>query len=415
MSYVHSRRAKYLASVALLAVIPMVALAQEDAKKDEVYTLKTNVAIPGGLTSFDISWVDPSLGKYFLADRTNKSVDVLNTGSSPSVSTQIIPPSPHAFAGLGPGCAVANACGGPNGLLTLKNTGGTEIWAGDGPTTDPVCPAATPKCSTVKVFSASATGGAAPTHVISTGGVFRADELCFDPKNNVVLIANDADSPPYVSFIPTQGPNAYTVVKQIKVPEATDGIEQCQWNPRTGMFYLNIPEVNGPGDNTKDGAVYVIDPKAMAVVNKFDIPVADCSGPQGMAIGPSSQILLGCNTPSVPSGVRNSVIINENSGVVIATLNNLGGADEVWFNEGDGHYFLALGSATAGHELGVVDANGHRPDATLSVTSVANPHSVAADPTTNFAYLPVTGGINIYAPSGRDDHPAFVRRNGGDD
>ena len=58
-----------------------------------------------------------------------------------------------------------------------------------------------------------------------------------------------------------------------------------------------------------------------------------------MAIGPQNQILLGCNGPS-PSGHRNSIIINGNSGAVLAVLPDLGGADEVWFNESDGHYFV---------------------------------------------------------------------------
>jgi len=87
----------------------------------------------------------------------------------------------------------------------------------------------------------------------------RADELCYDPAEHLITIANDADSPPFISFIPTEGPNAYTVVKQIKFdglagdgPNATNGIEQCQWNPREGRIYLNVPEVNGSGGDTAD-------------------------------------------------------------------------------------------------------------------------------------------------------------------
>ena len=48
-------------------------------------------------------------------------------------------------------------------------------------------------------------------------------------------------------------------------PKATAGIEQCQWSRRTGKFYLNIPEVNGPGDDTAPGAVLVIDPVSMTI------------------------------------------------------------------------------------------------------------------------------------------------------
>ena len=37
-----------------------------------------------------------------------------------------------------------------------------------------------------------------------------------------------------------------------------------------------------------------------------------------------------------------TAIIDERNGHVIKTLANQSGADEVWFNEGDGHYFLAM-------------------------------------------------------------------------
>jgi hypothetical protein len=33
------------------------------------------------------------------------------------------------------------------------------------------------------------------------GGNARADELCYDPNNAVILIASDADTPPFITFI----------------------------------------------------------------------------------------------------------------------------------------------------------------------------------------------------------------------
>ncbi len=40
----------------------------------------TAIAIPGNpLRSFDISWVDPDHGLYFLADRSNKGIDIIDT------------------------------------------------------------------------------------------------------------------------------------------------------------------------------------------------------------------------------------------------------------------------------------------------------------------------------------------------
>jgi hypothetical protein len=386
--------------VAVVLTVPNLASAQEAAAKDEVFQLMTTVSIPG-LASFDIGWVDAAINRYYLADRSNKSVDIISTNTSPpALVNQVIPSGVDAFAGS----TGNNDTSGPNGDLTLINPKTTtrELWVGDGPTMNPACPASTPTCSTVKVFSIPISLPFNPSHVIPTNGVKRADELCFDSVDHLVLIANDADSPPYVSFIST---DTYSVVGKISVPEATNGIEQCQWSQRSDLFYLNIPEVNGSGNDTADGNVYVISPKTMTVVDKFDIPTSKCAGPQGMAIGPVKDILLGCNAKGPPvvngvgTGPQNSVIIKQNNGTVIAVLDNLGGADEVWFNPGDGHYFLADSSNAAGQQLGVVDSNSHQPDQTISVTSTAGAHSVAVDPNLNRAYLPVSNGVNVYAPS----------------
>src|SRR5690349_9345929 len=44
---------------------------------------KPNTA-PNPLQSFDISWVNPDRGEYYLADRSNASIDVLSTKGTPS-------------------------------------------------------------------------------------------------------------------------------------------------------------------------------------------------------------------------------------------------------------------------------------------------------------------------------------------
>src|SRR5262249_2660790 len=124
-----------------------------------------------------------------------------------------------------------------------------------------------------------------------------------------------------------------------------------------------------------------------------------CAGPMGMAIGPHNQILLGCSAN--PPG--NSVIINAHSGAVEAVLTGDWGADEVWFNWGDGHYFIPHCTAacltvppTADELLGVVDSRGFRADQSVDIApgSSRRIHSVAADPHQNQVYLPIpaTGG-----------------------
>jgi hypothetical protein len=366
------------AGVAALLAIPMPAHAVpvctdafDCANNEPEFSQLGHVVVPGvPLVSFDISWVDTVINEYFLADRSNNTIDVLLMQSPPPVF-QIKPTGINAFAGnvTCPDGSV-NICAGPDGVITLLDPGnivGRELWVGDGPTINPVCPFGMPTCSTVKVFAGNA---ALLTHVISTGGAFRADELCFAPPkgearpNGVVVIANDADIPPFLSFIPTTGPFAYQVVKKIGIPVATNGIEQCQYDPDTDKFYVNIPEVNGPGDDSVDGAVFSYNPTTMTQVKAFDIDVADCAGPQGMAIGPRPghhDILLGCNAKSPGDGFK-TILVDNGHFIPEFVYTDAGGADEVWFDAetpvgfGGFHYFIAGGSHLPNEQMVVLDS-----------------------------------------------------------
>jgi hypothetical protein len=151
------------------------------------------------------------------------------------------------------------------------------------------------------------------------------------------------------------------------------------------------------------------------VETTFIIPFASCEAPQGMAIGPDHQILLGCNGPAGAN--HPTAVIDDRNGHVIKTLANESGSDEVWFNEGDGHYFLARSSAVGTNQLlGVVDSDlpglGHEDekhgDSIKADTDVItanktiagrNAHSVAADPNSNQVYVPIPAGVSTVCSS----------------
>jgi hypothetical protein len=249
---------------------------------------------------------------------------------------------------------------------------------------------------------------------ISVGGGSRADEFCYDSKDNLVMIASPAESPPFVTFIST---TSYKVVGKLvfdgtsgNTPKATNGLEQCGWSAATGKFYQNVPEINGDGKDHAAGAIAVINPKNMKVEKLFPIPLEDCAGPQGMAIGPNNQILEGCNAAG-PNGHRNTVVVSAKNGSILAVLQDLGGADEVWFNPGDGHYIIPscntpcrtppVQFALTGPEvLGLVDSATLQVDQTVFVAdqnsdttvTTGNPrtiHSVAGDPANKLIILPI--------------------------
>jgi hypothetical protein len=132
------------------------------------------------------------------------------------------------------------------------------------------------------------------------------------------------------------------------------------------------------------------------------LATAFCLGPQGMAIGPQGEILLGCSngggTPRVSFG-QGSVIINERNGNLVRNLEGLNGNDEVWYNPGNNMYFLAgsnhIGGAptfTARPILGVVDQREDTADLDPPTDTAAGSHSVAVDPVLNMVYVPVNQG-----------------------
>lgn len=357
------------------------------ASADETVAFTGNtITVPGNpLKALDISFVDPVVGLYILADRSNAGVDFFSTAQRQFLFRV------GGFAGPSGG---HNDIAGPNGVLTVNHR---EVWAGDGTN------ATDHTRSTVKVIDI-ATRQIVDT--ISTGGQNRADEMAWDPRNQVLLVANDADTPPFITFISTRP--GHRVLKRISFPEATNGIEQSQWSPRTGLFYLNLPEVAPNGPTTGQGQVVVIDPRRLEIVARFTTHNCDAAG---LALGPDDQAVLGCQgiTSANVALPNESQVIDLRNGAVIATIPQVGGSDEVWFNPGDFHYYLAARDNATGPVLGTIDSDEPRFD--NNAPTVTNAHSVAADPVLNNVFVPLTapnaicaeGCIGIYRSNDPDD------------
>jgi len=326
--------------------------------------------------SADISWVDGN-GTYYLADRTTAGIDVVDTNN------QYVKTITGGFVGvkLNKKGLVDNDHSGPNGLLVIDSR--QEAWAGDGN-------------STAKVVDLAAGQVVAS---ISTGGKARADELAYDPRDGIIVIANDADDPPFLTFINVA---SRSVMGNIQYPNATNGIEQPLYNPVNGMFYVAVPQTTqNPG-----GQIDVVDPRAGAVVKSY--PVSDCV-PHGLAMGPSQQMLLGCSGDAINllNAPAQSQIMDATNGSIVAVVKGIGGSDEVWYDNGGNRYYLAASSMTSDGTkkgkpapvLGAIDAStfkylGGAPTA-------PGAHSTAADPLTGRVFIPVpTKGLTVFNTPG---------------
>jgi hypothetical protein len=223
------------------------------------------------------------------------------------------------------------------------------------------------------------------------------DEICYNPASDVVLAGSNASAfgDSFISFVNEDSGEIEEVIRldgskdaatdpDTKKPiNANSGIEQCQANPRDGKFYLALPDIGGGS-----GAVLRISGKKPFVVEKvFHIDSSTlCAGPAGLTIGPDHQILVGCNGSST-----NSVILYDDGRLPIY-VQTASGVDEVWFDRGSNHYYLAEQNAVPAI-MGVEDAGGGKkhkaPSADPNASTQAGSRNPAADPDKNFVYLPV--------------------------
>jgi DNA-binding beta-propeller fold protein YncE len=342
------------AGMALIAALAAVAFAGSAGAKElkQIGTIK----MPGAtLESFDIGWVDQATNRYYLADRSNKSVDVIDAKTDKYL-TRIT-----GFVGDGPKGNVS----GPNGVVVINN----EVWAGDGD-------------STVKVIDLKA-GKIVDT--IKTGGKKRADEIAWDPKDGVFIVANDADEPPFVTLISTKP--GHKILAKIDFPQATDGIEQSAYNPVDGMFYVDIPQID---KQDAKGGLAMIDPKTAKFVKM--LPVDNCI-PHGLAKGPGSLMYIGCNAGTKKDKLAGEMaVFDTKAGKVVATIPGAGGSDEAIANEKAGQWYAAVSNDRTGSALAVMDIKTNKVVQKFPTSTGA--HSVAVSQSNNHVFVPARASNN---------------------
>jgi hypothetical protein len=347
---------------------------------------------PSSRWSVDISWFDPATEKLYLADRNNAGVDVFDTKKEIAVGLA------GGFVGVQPTSATVANNSGPNGILVINNGSIHQLWSGDGVQ----CTGApTVTCAgTSKVLVHQLDKNGVPTTngpfvSVDVGGQRRADELAYDPDDQLILIANDDDLDLFLTFISVSNvAGNIKVVGKISLPEAEGcGIEQPVYDHASNRFYLAVPCTTGH----PSGAIYVINPKTKSVQTAYDtIGTGVAAGvpcfPHGLALGPRQNLLLGCSGDGATGTQMISIIMKATNGNVLKTFNQLGGSDEVYYNKGDNNYYLAMSSWTSSGKtgtgnptpsLGIIDAgssdSGNQGPAWIqNILTTRTSHSVTA-------------------------------------
>ena len=394
-----------------------------DGNDSGAVRLLASIPVPGNaLRGFDISWVDASTQRYYLADRSNKAIDVVDAKNGTFLK-QI----PGGFAGV-----QFNSTGGSNNDISGPNgvvSAGRWLFVTDAGS---------------RVVVIDLTTDLVVDTVVTSTSPNRSDELAYDSQDGMLLVVNNADSPPFATLISVnKSTGKLTVGTRITFDvahagfDATNGAEQPVWNKNTGKFYLSIPEVNctsGPecGGGGINGGIARIDPHSAGGVEAL-YPVQFCQ-PAGLTLGPKNDLLLGCSVAFDTAGAAwsaadantaapISLVMNAKTGNVEHTVAGVSGNDEVWFNSGDGRYYLAARNNPGGPVLGVVDANSHTLVQVVPTINTAgkafvfpagSSHSVAVNPHNDHVFVPLpannvfpsclNGCIGVFGAPNEDHH-----------
>ncbi len=341
---------------------PSTRSAQSGPRESGIFTEPVQVkGSPTNLGAFDVSWNDNSAQRYYLADRTNNAIDLVDSatdtflgfiGRGHYTGSRPCPGQPREL----------RHCAGPNGVVT-DDLG--HVWAGDGDG---------------NIIEADATKpGTAIIRSIPTGGKGRVDEMAYDPIDRILLAENDGDSPPRVTFISvTDG----VVLGHYVYPADQDGMEQPVWVRQTGLFYQNVPG--------KKNRIDVFDPHKLSnPVKSFPV---ECSGGlldltvSGLTVGPNGRLMTVC-------GSVGGVSIDSKTGNILKTVRQGADADEVWYDPGSNNYYFSRGAVSGG--VAVVDGTTEEFVANIPLGG----HSVAVNATNKHIFVPVAGkGIYVVAP-----------------
>jgi hypothetical protein len=419
---------------------------------------------PAILTSFDISWFDNFKGgeNVYFTDSGNNALDQVNTANNTFV--QYI-----NAGGFGGANSFMNFdCNGPNGVITAigPNDSFHEAWVGDiSGATKTNCDTATPKpvlwafdltknppvpvtfpnnianpidvsCGVggLTPISGDPTSPTLNPPACPTPGIApldRADELSYDSKDDLILIATPHPAPglynantnpagcatslgqncgPYVSIVQA---GTGQVLGQIVFPQADGGLEQSQWYAANDTFYLNLPSDTDLGKDANGNEIGGVAQIQINSVNPLKVTVTvptsatapfsqvvSC-GATGMAIESDGDLFLGCpNTltpnnafpapfPKTPGPAANfAEVMNIGTGqIVAAPFGNLSAADEVWFDSFNG---LNTESGLNGVLSFIDEATNEIGASFLASPGIPSPppHSITADSVNGHIIVP---------------------------
>ncbi|KAK5123498.1 hypothetical protein LTR85_002536 [Meristemomyces frigidus] len=341
------------------------------AQNSSLYSLQTIVPwTPEVPLSVDQSQIYNNT--YYLSDRTNSGVHVISLLNYSQIALV------QGFQKTIVNGTIVNDESGPNGLIILPDN--NELWAGDG----------MGMVRVVDLFTNTLVAN------ISTGSHSRSDEFAYNPKDDIVIVTNGADNPPFMTAI---GASNRTVLGRWTFTDLLDDIEQPVYNAVTNQFLVSIPssEAN-PG-----GEIRSLDMKDFAVGTIYPLPPCH---PAGIVFGANQHLFVSCSQGQIVDyNVASAFILDmANGGKVIANISGVAGSDQATYDPINGLFFMSAYRNLAGGlstgaplpYLTVVNATSYQIVQNIPTDNITA-HSIATNPQMGQVVVPLmANGIEIF-------------------
>jgi DNA-binding beta-propeller fold protein YncE len=223
---------------------------------------------------------------------------------------------------------------------------------------------------------------------VDTGGA-NPDALLYEPSTREVWAFNHTGASAAEIDVTGTGKLVATIpLSGVAETGASD--------PALGRIFVNIEDKN---------LVDVIDVKTKKVIASW--PVAPADGPTGMAIDPVNHRLF-------VGGGENTVMMDANTGKVLASMPICSGTDATWFDPGTKMVFSSCGGAAGAITAGRVDGP-NKITVVQTITTLRGARTMALDATTHNLYVvgQKYAPVDPNAPAPTPTPAAGGRRGGG--
>ncbi len=342
-------KVRWLPVLCLAAALAPYAAAQPTAPHSNLILLK-NITVPNwtntGSTqaNFDLFTFDAGARVLYMADRTNKSVTVIDAATNQTIGVVPLP-----------------STGSTNGVVFIPELHKLAVTDG---------------LTNVFIYDLRLPATAPETYTIPniTGGT---DALDYDSLNRTVYVINGS-APYYETGIDLVN---HKVSTQFQLPGSP---ELLRFNSFDGLIYQVITAPN-PG-------VYAYDPIANNIVATY--PTPNCV-PHGIDIDPVTDVaLLGCGTNQA------QVAMDLRNGNIVQRFPDVTGTDLLQFNRSTGRFYTASSGNVSTTTTCPADSTGaipvigifSSPGTGMAVEDGVqcagrNSHGLGVDPVDDYVYV----------------------------